>query len=129
MTNFRLLARVQPQLWINDNALDTGPSIEFDGHDAMLGLSAELFSRYSKGILNNAGHDYDEIALNSGVIDEWLTSNNEATFRMDVEEYDFADWLQSIGLTDLQAIRMTDEVLTEVRERLQNEVASAAAAI
>jgi hypothetical protein len=129
MTDFRLPARVQPQLWVNDNAMDTGPSIEFDAHDAMLGLDARYFARVSEEILNERGHDYDDLALNSGVIDEWLADNREGTFYVDVEDYAFAEWLQTIGVTELQAIRMTDELLSEVRERLQNEVASPASAI
>lgn len=129
MIDFRLPARVQPQLWVNDNAIDTGSSIDFDAHDAMLGLSARHFARVSEEILNQRGHDYDDLALNSGVIDEWLEDNKEGTFLVDVEEYAFAEWLQTIGVTELQAIRMTDELLTEVQERLKNEVASPASTI
>jgi hypothetical protein len=129
MTEFRLPARVQPQLWVNDNAVDAGSSIRFDAHDVVIGLSADLFARVASEILVHNGHDYDEVALNAGVIDGWLAGNREATFYVDVEDYDFTDWLETIGLTSDQALDMTDELLAEVRERLQNEVASPASAI
>ncbi len=129
MTDFRLPARVQPQIWVNDNAIDTGSSIRFDAHDAMLGLSARGFARVAGEILVRRGHDYDDLALNSNVIDAWLAGNCEATFYVDIEDYDFTDWLETIGLTGDQALDMTDELLSDVRDRLKNEVASPASAI
>lgn len=129
MSEFRLPARVQPQLWLNNNAVDAGASIDFDAHDAMLALRAPHFSKVAAEILGNRGHDYDDLALNSGVIDKWLEGSREATFYVDVEDYDFAVWLESIGLTEDEAFNMTEELIETVRERMGTAVAAPSAGI
>jgi hypothetical protein len=116
---FRLPAQVQPQLWINENATDIGLPIHFDAHDALLSLNAKDFSRAATEILKGRGHDYDDIALAAGVIDGWLAGHTDATFRVEIDEYDFRDWLESIDLSEVEATSMNDVTLEEIKTCLK----------
>ncbi|NTF23589.1 hypothetical protein G6L37_35030 [Agrobacterium rubi] len=128
-TKTTLPAIVQPQIWVNDQATDSGNSIAFDAQSAMLALSARMFRHVSQQILNDLGHDYDDLALNSNVIDEWLADNREATFLVTVDEQDFHEWLEAVGLNAEDALSMTDEGLQELRDRVANGVEAPASAI
>lgn len=121
-TAITLPATVQPQLWVNDHAVDTGSPIHFDAQSAMLGLPARLFARYADEILNERGHDYDDLAINSGVVDDWLQDNKEATFLVTVDRQDFYEWLDTVGVAGLEAVRMTEERLQELRDRVSNGI-------
>lgn len=115
---FRLHAKVQPQLWVRDMATDAGPTINFDAHDAMLSLNAAVFARVADEVLNRRGHDYDDVALNAGVIDDWLAGSKEATFYADIDKDDFSDWLDSIELSEEEAVDMDDATLQDLKARL-----------
>lgn len=125
MTDFELPARVQLQLWVNDNAMDTGPSIEFDASSAMLNLRASQFRSVAEEILMDRGHDYDDLALNAGIaeVDEFLAKNAEGTILATVEAHDFAEWLEKLGLTENEGLSMTDDLLETVRGRVAEEIA------
>ena len=112
----RLPARVQPQVWVNDNAVDAGASISFDAHEAMLALRPQEFSRAAEQILG-VGHDYDELALKSGVIDQWLGGGKDNTFVVSVEDHDFEEWLEGVGLSREQALEMDEDMIEALRAR------------
>ena len=114
MSDYSLPARVQPQLWINDNAVDTGASIDFDAAAPLVGLRANQFSRAAQEILADR-HDYDDLAIDAGVVEDWLSKNEEGTICVTVERYDFEEWLEKVGLTAEEAVEMTDERLAELR--------------
>lgn len=118
--SFELPASVQPQVWVDDHAIDSGEAIHFDAQLAMINLRASLFARYADEILNDRGHDYDDLAINAGVIQEWLDENDEATFLVTVDKQDFVHWLESVGVTELEAVRMTAERLEELRLQVVN---------
>jgi hypothetical protein len=113
----RLPAAVQPQIWVNDNAVDSGSSIAFDAHDAMLGTRAANFRRMAEEILRGIGHDYDDLALDAGVIGAWLNGSEHATFYVTVDEHDFRDWLEALDITEEEALEMNDELLQQIREK------------
>jgi hypothetical protein len=111
----RLPATVQPQIWVNNNAVDSGGSIAFDAHDAMLGARAANFSRMAEEILRGIGHDYDDLALDAGVID--VAGSEHGTFYVTVDEHDFREWLAALDITEEEALEMTDELLQQIREK------------
>lgn len=109
-----LAATVQPQVWIDDHAINSGSSIEFDAEAAMLGLPAERFRSYASEILDG-GFDLDDLALDAGVIDEWLNKGMDNTFQVSVDEDDFREWLASLVIDEADALAMTDENLAGLR--------------
>lgn len=111
---FKLPARVQPQLWINDGAIDTGALIKFDAHQALLELDAATFRR-AAGEIFRGGHDYDEIAIGAGIVDAWLKGSLENTICVTIDADDFGHWLHAVGLTDVDALVMSDDRLLELR--------------
>lgn len=113
---FRLPARVQPQVWVRNNAVDAGDSIPFDAHSAMLGLDSPAFRRVSEQILGT-GHDYDELALASGAIRAWVGGGKDNTFVVTVDDGDFVEWLEAVGLTGEEARQMDDGALSSLRAR------------
>lgn len=125
MTDFRLPARVQPQLWVNDNPMDSGSSIDFDAAPQMLKLTARHFAAIAGEIIIDNGHDYDDLAIDEGVVDEWLAKNSEATILVSIDSDDFIDWLERIGLTENEGLTMTEERLEKVRSRVMEEMAEA----
>jgi hypothetical protein len=128
MTDFALPARVQPQLWVNDNAMNSGPSIKFDASRQMLKLNALQFRSIAEEILIDNGHDYEDLALNAGIadIDEWLAKNAEGTILVTIEDYDFTDWLKRLGVTEQKGFSMTEELLETIRGRVREEEPEAA---
>jgi len=114
MSTAKLPATVQPQIWVRDNAQDAGNLIEFDAHDAMLGLSTPDFSRTAREILAGR-HDFDDLALNSGVVDAWIRGHKDATFLVTVEADDFRDWLKTIGIDEGKATSMDEVTLVGLR--------------
>jgi hypothetical protein len=123
MNEFRLEARVQPQIWVNDHAIDSGSSIAFDAAPQMLKLSARQFAAIAEEIIIDNGHDYDELALDAGIVDDWLASNTEATILVTIDSDDLIDWLERIGLTENEGLAMTDELLAKVRRRVMEDMA------
>lgn len=115
---FRFSATFQPQVWQNDNAVDVGGSTEFDAHDAMLSMRASQFRFIAAEILGERGHDYDELALESGVADDWLKAGKEHTLLVYVDAEDFRNWLGSVGLSQEEALKIDEEILGELRARL-----------
>lgn len=110
----RLTARVQPQVWVNDYAIDEGSSIIFDAHEKMLALDPRSFSAAAAEIMRG-GHDIDAIVLAAGVVDSWLSSGDQATFVATIEPEDFDAWLEMVGLTRLDAMVITEGRLNELR--------------
>lgn len=116
---FKLPATVWPQIWQNDNAVDADSPIKFDAHDSMLELSAFTFNRTAQEVLSGRGHDYDDVALKAGVIDEWLSGSENATFYVDIDAEEFREWLEYVGLTEDEAVAMDDAAIEELRARAQ----------
>jgi len=112
----RLHARFQPQVWDNDNAVSVGESAAFDAHDALLAQRAPVFVRIASQILRG-GHDYDELAIDSGVADAWLAAGKDHTLYVDVDGDDFRSWLEAVGLSEEEALSMDEEKLAALRER------------
>lgn len=113
----RLPARVQPQVWVNDQAVDVGASIPFDAHDAAVGLSFKAFRRMAEQVFGY-GHDYDELAIDSGVIAQWLSAGKDNTFVVIVEEEDLDDWLASVGLDREAALAIDDDGMKALQARV-----------
>ena len=109
----KLPARVQPQLWVNDYAIDEGSSISFDAHEKMLALDPVTFSRVA-GEIFRGGHDIDQLVIAAGVVDSWLHGTN-ATFCATIDVDDFDRWLELVGLTRLDAMVVTEGRLNEIR--------------
>jgi hypothetical protein len=129
---FKLPALMWPQIWRNDYAVDADSPIKFDAHDSMLELSAFAFSRTAQEVLSGRGHDYDDIALKAGVIDDWLSGRNNATFYVDIDAEEFRQWLEYVGLTEDEAVAMDEAAIEELRARVQapnNSVPGCPAAI
>lgn len=87
----------------------------------MLSMQATQFRHIANEILNNHGHDYNDLALISDVIDEWLESNDGAPFVTTVDEGDFRDWLADVGVSPDEALRITGYRIEEVRDRVENQ--------
>lgn len=113
----RLPARVQTQVWVNDYAVDVGPEIEFDAHAAATGLRAGIFRRVAAEILGGR-HDCDELAIDSGVVEKWLSAGGDNTLRVDVDEEDFEAWLESVGLDRDSALAIDEDGMDALRARV-----------
>lgn len=118
---FKLPATVWPQIWKNDNAVDADSPINFDAHDSMLKLNASTFNRTAQVVLSGRGHDYDDVALKAGVIDQWLSGSKNATFYVDVDTEDFRKWLEFVGLTEDEAVAMDDAAIEDLRTRMKSD--------
>lgn len=115
---FSLSATVWPQIWVRDTATDAGSPIKFDAHAAMLELDAKTFARAADEIIYSRGHDYDEVALKAGVIDKWLAGSEEATFYVDIDGDEYLDWLESLNLTEEEALSMDAAGMQALKERV-----------
>lgn len=112
----RLPARVQPQIWVKNNAVDAGEVIRFDAHDQMLALDPGTFSEIAADILGG-GHNYDELVIGAGLVDGWLSGSDQATFLATVDAEDFEEWLLNLGLNREAASAVTEAQLIEIRTR------------
>lgn len=118
MSEARLPASVQPQVWVNDRAMDVGAEVAFDAHAAMAALPAAVFRRVAQQVFGH-GHDYDELALESGVVSEWLSGGRDNTFCVLVDESDFEEWLESVGLDRQAALVIDDDGMKALQARTE----------
>jgi hypothetical protein len=101
-----LPGRVTFQFWEGNKAVDVDERpylpMEFDAHKQMHELSPTRFSVISKQILHSKGHhhDYDELAFGVDEVNNWLAADKENTIFVEIDEDDFRQWLQAVGLSD-----------------------------
>lgn len=107
-----LNALFQPQTWVHDDAVDSGPAVEFDAGAALLSLDAASFRRVCQEIRKPYGRDLDALAEAAGLVGD-DADQHDGPFSVSVESYDLADFLFELGVTDLDAV--SDEDLARMR--------------
>jgi hypothetical protein len=111
---FVLPAFAQPQIWVDDNAVDGDAMIHFDAEPHLLVLSANSFSMVAAEILNG-GHDIDDVGLQEPAVQEWLKENAGATFYCEVDRHAFAAWLSSHGFEPYEIFTMQEDQMEALR--------------
>lgn len=111
-----LMAIFQPQEWINDNAVDSGPDIEFDAGTALLAMSADQLRRVYQESRKLYGRDLDLVAEKAGLVmnAEGCADGHDGPFTVDIATDDIVKFFADLGTYKIDT--MTDEDLVRHRE-------------
>lgn len=119
----RLPAVAHHLVWDRGTPIETGETVLFDAHPALIGLTEEQFSRAARQILGGSGHDYDELALSSPRTQTWFRSHWTHGFRVEVTRDDFLEWLDLHGIDQEEACDMDDDRRCRMIEAVENAIA------
>lgn len=103
----RLKARFQPQQWIHDNAVDSGPSVEFDITEEILRFGHEGV-RVVYEEADTPGADFDDLAIEAGMLEQ-----HDGPFRVMIDKAAMADFFRAVGVEDVSLI--TEDDLQRIR--------------
>lgn len=106
--------RVQPQVWVNDRATDAGAPFVGDVQDILLAMDADEFRQTAQEIFAGRG-DLEALVTKSGLAETWLTGVRDRTYHATVQDFQFEDWLEHLGLDRDRALEMTDEDMAALR--------------
>lgn len=107
-----LTATFQPQQWIDDHALPSGPVVVFGAGVALLSMSAYDLRRFDQEVRRRSGRDLDQLAVVAGVI-----GDHNGPFEVRMELSDYLGWLDAVGFDPSDMAHLNDQRLEEVRQR------------
>lgn len=115
MSKPTLDATFQPQQWIDDDAVDCGPSVRFDAADAVLSLSPDQLATLDAEVRRFGGRDLDVVAEKAGLAG--LGGENDShpgPFYVDIDASDWDGFLTQLGI-DPNAV--SEEEIAAAREQ------------
>lgn len=104
--DLRLPATAQNQVWDRGRLVDVGEPLVFDAHNAMIGLNPKQFSSVSREITSGGSGGLSVLSLASPETQKWWFSSPDHAYSISVDPFDFAEWLDTVGLTVDEAIAM-----------------------
>lgn len=102
-----LAATFQPQQWVNDYAVDSGPSREFDAGHALLQLRADTFQYVVAQAHASSGRDLDALAEAASLVGS-ADGQHPGPFCVSLDEDELDAFLSSLGIEDVGSVRDCD---------------------
>lgn len=92
-----LSVKFQPQQWINDDAVDSGPAFYFDAAPAILGMTADEVRALSVQVYKEHGRDMDILAERSDLLGAGR-DRHDGPFHLELEATEFDIFLFAAGI-------------------------------
>ena len=107
-----LTATFHPQQWVNDHAMDSAPSFEFDAAAALLALTAQQVRFLAAQTRERSGRDLDHLAEAANLVGDGPEQHN-GPYRVTLDADELDAFLSAVGLDDLPAL--TDADVARIR--------------
>lgn len=114
-----LSVKFQPQQWIDDDAVDSGPAFYFDAAPAILGMTADEVRALSVQVYKEHGRDMDILAERTMLLGPGR-DKHDGPFHLELEAAEFDMFLFAAGI-DKTAV-LTDADIAAARLSRETEI-------